>query len=103
MMLSPEMYLAEYENASYLELLKLKNELVQDISEFETDYEQKNLGWGICPQPDVQYQWNLEVLRDVLLMLKEAFNKEYEQGEKDLSAYYSEMRNNTQVQKASWE
>lgn len=76
MMLSPEMYLAEYENASYFELLKLKNELIQNISEFETDYEQKNLGWGICPQPDVQYQWNLEVLRDVLLMLKEAFNRE---------------------------
>lgn len=94
MMLSPEMYLAEYENASYLELRKLKNELVQNISEFETDYEQKNLGWGICPQPDVQYQWNLEVLGKVAQMLQEAFNKEYEWGEKTISDYYKEMKNN---------
>lgn len=92
MMMSPDGFLAEYENASYLELLKLKNELVQDIAEFETDYEQKNLGWGICPQPDVHYQWNLEVLGKVAPMLQEAFNKEYENGEKNISDYYKEMK-----------
>lgn len=40
-MLSPETYLSEYENASYSELLKLKNKLVQKIAEFENDFDMK--------------------------------------------------------------
>ena len=41
MMMSPDTFLKEYENAGYFELLKLKNELVQGIAEFENDCEMK--------------------------------------------------------------
>lgn len=49
MMMSPEVFLAEYENASYFELLKLMNELVQCIAEFEQDYDMEESGWEIQP------------------------------------------------------
>lgn len=90
--MSPEGFLAEYENASCLELLKLKNELVQSISEFEKDYEMKNPDWNMNPSPDVRYQWNLEVLSSVASMLHEAFNRDYEMGEKSISDFYREIK-----------
>ena len=92
MMMSPESFLAEYKNASYLELLKLKNELVQCIEEFEKDYYQEEHVWTISPTPDVHYQWNLDVLGRVAPMLREAFNREYEMGDKNIADYYKEMR-----------
>lgn len=92
-MMSPEMFLEEYENANYFELLKLKNELVQRISDFENDVEQNKFEWGVNPSPDVHYQWDLEALSKLSNMLKEAFNEEYEMGEKTISDYYKEMKN----------
>ena len=92
MMMSPESYLKEYENANYIELLKLKNELVQCITEFEHDYDMDESIWSYSPSPDVSYQWNLEVLGKVSLMLREAFNKEYEMGEKSMADFYSDVK-----------
>lgn len=92
MMLSPDAYLLEYENASYFELLKLKNELVQCITDFENDCDMEHPAWNMNPSPDVGYQWNLEVLSGVASMLHEAFNREYEMGEKSISDYYKEMK-----------
>lgn len=82
MFISPKTFLAQYENASYFELLKLKNELVQSIAAFEQDYDMEDSGWGAHPGPDVHYQWNLQVLGKVALMLQEVFCKEYIHGEK---------------------
>ena len=94
MMISPDAFLSQYENASYFELLKLKNELIQNITDFEKDFDMKDSGWECKPSPDVHYQWNLEVLGKVAQMLQEAFNKEYEWGEKTISDYYKEMKKN---------
>lgn len=94
MMMSPDAFLLKYENASYLELLKLKNELVQCIAEFEQDYDMEEPGWEMQPGPDVRYQYNLEVLGKLVPKLKEAFNREYESGEKTISDYYKEIRRN---------
>ena len=91
-MMSPESFLMQYEKASYFELLKLKNELIQNITEFENDFNQKNLEWGMNPSPDVHYQWNLEVLSKLSVMLCKAFNEEYEMGDKRTSDYYKEMK-----------
>lgn len=95
MMISSDAFLSQYENASYFELLKLKNELIQNITDFENDFDMKDSGWGCNPSPDVHYQWNLEVLGKVAQMLQEAFNKEYEWGEETISDYYKHMRNNS--------
>jgi len=77
MMVSPQGFLEGYKNASYFELIKLKDELVESITEFETDYDMNSAGERIHPDPSVRYQWNLEVLSGIALMLKEAFNNEF--------------------------
>ena len=92
MMMDPAQYVEQYKNAPYLELLKIKNELISYISEFEHDYYKKKLDWKVCPSPDVHYQWNLEVLGLIAPMLSEAFFNEYEWLEKSLSDYRKDMR-----------
>lgn len=70
MMISPEFFLMEYENADYFELLKLKNELVQNITDFENDCDMKNDGWNINPGPrQVQYISIEEIAKGMLLVI----------------------------------
>lgn len=92
MMMAPEQYVEQFENASYQEILKVKNELISDISKFEHDYDREDPDWDVCPKPDVRYQWNLEALGLIAPMLSKAFNREYEWGEKDIEDYGGEMR-----------
>ena len=92
MMMAPEQYVEEFENASYQEILKVKNELISDILKFEHDYDREDPDWNICPKPDVRYQWNLEALGLIAPLLSKAFNREYEWGEKDMTDYGGEMR-----------
>ena len=87
-----EQYVEQFENASYQEILKVKNELVSDISKFEHDYDREDPDWNICPKPDVRYQWSLEALGLIAPMLAEAFNREYERGEKGMEDYGGEKR-----------
>ena len=92
MMMAPAQYVEQFENASYQEILKVKNELVSDITKFEHDYDMEDPDWEVKPGPDVHYQWNLEVLGLIAPMLSEAFNREYEWGEKDIMDYGGDMR-----------
>lgn len=87
-----EQYVEQFENASYQEILKVKNELVSDISKFEHDYDREDPDWNICPKPDVCYQWSLEALGLIAPMLAEAFDRDYERGEKGMEDYGKEMR-----------
>ncbi len=84
MMMAPAQYAEQFENASYQEILKVKNELVSEISKFEHDYDREDPDWYVCPKPDVRYQWSLEVLGLIAPLLSKAFNSEYEWGEKDI-------------------
>ncbi len=92
MMISPETFVEEYAHAGYQELLKLKNDLVQHIVDFESDYDMKDPGWNMDPSPDVHYQWNLAALSKVADMLQKAFNEEYEWGEKTITDFYRDMK-----------
>ena len=92
MMMAPAQYAEQFENASYQEILKVKNELIPEISKFEHDYNREDPDWYVCPKPDVRYQWNLEVLVLIAPMLAEAFNREYEVGNKTVSDYAEDMR-----------
>ena len=69
MMIDPKQYVEKYKNASYLELLKFKNELVSAITKFEHDFDRTDPDWKFAPGPDVQYQWNLEALGLIAPML----------------------------------
>ena len=92
MMIDPFSYVDQYKNASYQEILKFKNELISDITKFEHDFDRKDPNWTVCPSPDVYYQWNLEALGLIATMLSEAFNKEYESGEKNTFDYGKDMK-----------
>ena len=92
MMMDPKQYVEQFKNSSYLEILKLKNELVSCISEFEHDFNREDPAWNSSPAPDVGYQWNLEVLGLIAPMLAEAFNREYEFGEKTTFDYAEDMK-----------
>ena len=92
MMIDPKQYVEQFKNASYQEILKVKNELVSDITKFEHDYDMENPDWEVCPKPDVGYQWNLEALGLIVPLLSKAFNSEYEWGDKDIDDYFCEMR-----------
>lgn len=93
MMIDPMTYVDQYEKASYLDILKFKNELVESITKFEHDFDRKDPGWKFAPGPDVQYQWNLEALGFIASMLSKAFNKEYETGDKVIFDYGKDMKN----------
>ncbi len=92
MMMAPEQYVEEFENASYQEILKVKNELVSDITKFEHDYDMEDPDWEVKPGPDVHYQWSLKALGLIAPLLSKAFNREYEWGEKDMEDYGGDMR-----------
>ena len=92
MMIDPFTYVDKFENASYLEILKFKDELVSAITKFEHDYDRADPDWKFAPGPDVQYQWNLEALGLIVPMLSKAFNREYESGEKNTFDYGKDMR-----------
>ena len=92
MMIDPFSYVDQYKNASYQEILKFKNELISDITKFEHDFDRKDPNWRVCPSPDVYYQWNLEALGLIAPMLSEAFNREYESGEKNTFDYGKDMK-----------
>ena len=53
MMIDPKQYVEKYKNASYLELLKFKNELISCISDFEHDFDKEEWSWESSPGPDV--------------------------------------------------
>ena len=88
MMIDPKQYLEKYKNASCFELLKFKNELISCISDFEHDYDKEEWSWESSPGPDFGYQLNLELLA----YQKEAFNREYEMGDKNMDDFLNDMR-----------
>lgn len=92
MMIDPKQYVEKYKNASYLELLKFKNELISCISDFEHDFYKEEWSWESSPCPDVGYQLNLELLGLIAPLLKEAFNREYEMGDKNMDDYLNDVR-----------
>ena len=58
MMISPVSYIKEQKNKSYKDLLKEKNTLLKEISDFENDKISEE-EYNINPSPDVIYQCNL--------------------------------------------
>ena len=92
MLIDPKQYVEKYKNASYHELLKFKNELISCISDFEHDFDREEWNWESSPGPDVGYQLNLELFGLIAPLLKEAFNKEYVMGNKNMDDYLNDMR-----------
>lgn len=92
MMIESKQYVEKYKNASCFELLKFKNELIYCISDFEHNYDKEEWSWESSPGSDVGYQLNLELLGLIAPLLKEAFIREYEVGDKNRDDFLNDMR-----------
>lgn len=77
MMISPESYIDELKNKTYKELIKEKNKLLKEISDFENN-KIADEEYNIDPSPDVIYQCNLLYLSKLCELIADKFNKEYE-------------------------
>ena len=77
MMISPESYIDELKNKNYKELIKEKNKLLKEISDFENN-KIADEEYNINPSPDVIYQCNLLYLSRLCELIADKFNKEYE-------------------------
>ena len=87
MMVSPEWFVAQLKDAPYPRLIKERDALIRKIRKFER--EEKAGGsiseWQVDPDPEVQYQMQLEYLSALLAFMREKYNTEYVYGEKKLS------------------
>lgn len=77
MMISPETYIDELKNKTYKELIKEKDKLLKEISDFENN-KIVDEEYNINPSPDVIYQCNLLYLSKLCELIADKFNKEYE-------------------------
>ena len=87
-MIFPELYIMKIKNYDYLELIKERDRLINDIRHFEKNKMVGNryaLKWDINPSPDVFYQFNLDYLARICSFMREKYRLEYVWGERALS------------------
>lgn len=87
MMISPVAYLEQLKDASYLELIRERDQLIEYIWEYEKAEmagDRSAPEWRYCPAPDVQYQMHLEYLSELCGFMKEKYNDEYVLGGRTL-------------------
>lgn len=78
-MIAPEVYIEELQDKTYKEILVFRNQLLNEIKDFEEHIEQIMTKQSyLYPSPDVVYQWNLWTVSLIFKLLQEKFNEEYE-------------------------
>ena len=87
MMISPEKYIKELENAEYLELIKERDRLISRVKSFEKNEMAGNRSfeWDMNPSPDVKYQCNLYYLAHLCNFMREKYRCEYVWGGRKLT------------------
>ena len=72
-MISPETFIEfECKGKSYKELLKIRDEFLEEIYAFENGNTSPER--MICPSPEVRYQMNLEYLGELCKLISETYN-----------------------------
>ena len=87
MMSSPEVYVKQFQDATYPELIRERDDLMRFLQEFEkneTAGDRSGEDWEICPTPDVQYQMYLEYVSGLCALMKKRYNEEYVWGDRTL-------------------
>lgn len=69
MMMSPNMYIKELENKSYKELLKVRDELINEIKDFENNKVESSFK----PSPETMYKVHLQYLSELCLLISNKF------------------------------
>ncbi len=83
MMISPGGYIEELKDADYNSLIEERDQLIEAISEFERKEkagDRSGEEWRFMPNPEVQYQMNLQYLSELCKLMHEKYmeGKEYE-------------------------
>ena len=78
MMRSPESFIEDYQNCSYHDLLRLRDELQAKILAFEDHSYDPEMDL-IKPSPEVIYQMNLEYMAQLCLLIAKKYNEEFVQ------------------------
>ena len=77
-MISPEIFAEEHADKTYEELIEVRNNLINDIKQFEETPRNEESGFIICPGPDVVYQMNHEYLSKICLLIVQKFQEQQE-------------------------
>lgn len=76
-MISPELFAEQYNDKTYAELLEVRDELIDDIKEFEATPSNAESDFVIiCPSPEVVYQMNLEYLSKICMLISQKIREE---------------------------
>ena len=87
MMISPSMYIDEFKDAEYMDLIAERENLLAFIREYEKNEiagDRSGDEWNIHPQPDVRYQMYLEYLGELCSLMKQKYNTDYVWGDRSL-------------------
>jgi len=76
MMVSPEVFIDEYREKTYTELVAVRDKLISEIKDFEMNKDNKN-ELMIMPSPEVVYQCNLTYLAKLCDLIAEKYNREF--------------------------
>ncbi len=74
MMISPEVFISMQMDKSYEELIEVRDEMMEDIKDFEEYPDQTCL---ISPSPEVVYQMNLKYLAKLCELIAEKYNEKF--------------------------
>ena len=75
-MISPEVFVEQYADKTYEELIKVRNELINSIKKFEATPQNEDSDFIICPGPDVVYQMHLEYLSAICKLIIKKFREQ---------------------------
>ncbi len=87
MMINPYMFIAGYKDKPYLELIKVRDKLINTIRQFENNEmsgDRSDPAWMSHPSPAVQYQMNLVYLSLLCKLMHERYNRDYVFGDHSL-------------------
>lgn len=83
MMIDPKTYIeCECKGKSYKELLKIRDELLESVYDFENNYTPSE-HWIMSPAPEEIYQKKLKYLGELCKYISETYNKEVVWGDKE--------------------
>lgn len=80
MMISPDVFVKQFEDAPYPDLIRERDRLIMEIRRFEVREmagDRSDPAWGMSPSPEVRYQMHMEYLAGLCKLMQERYNREY--------------------------
>ncbi len=85
MMISPQTYISRFKSATYTDLIRERNRLIDELRKFEKSLmsgDRSGEEWLMDPDPEVRYQCSVEYLAELCELMRDRYNSEDVWGEK---------------------